>query len=161
MKILVSDTSVLIDIERASLTARLFDLPFEFVVPDVLYETELLDRIGPDLVEKGLRVVALDPKEVRQAASLKRARASLSVPDVFALALAATRDWVLLTGDGDLRQEAVTRDVTIHGVLWLFDQFEECGTCTGVELRSSLEALRDHPCCRLPKREITVRLKRY
>lgn len=161
MQILVSDTSILIDIERASLTARLFDLPFEFVVPDVLYESELLDWIGPELVEKGLRVVALDSGEVVQAVELRRARASLSIPDVFALALAATRDWVLLTGDGTLREEALRREVTIHGVLWLFDQFEERKTCSEQELRSGLEALRNHPRCRLPKREITVRLNRY
>lgn len=107
MQILVSDTSVLIDIERASLTARLFDLPFEFVVPDVLYKAELLDWIGPDLIEKGLRVVSLNPDEVGEAVGLRRARASLSIPDVFALALASSRDWTLLTGDSALRQEAV------------------------------------------------------
>ncbi|MEP1930263.1 MAG: hypothetical protein ABJJ37_03190 [Roseibium sp.] len=56
MQVLVSDTSVLIDIERASLTARLFDLPYDFVVPDILYEAELLDWMGPDLIDLGLRV---------------------------------------------------------------------------------------------------------
>lgn len=161
MQILVSDTSVLIDIERASLTARLFDLPFEFVVPDVLYEAELLDWIGPDLVDRGLRVVALSSAEVSEAVLLRRARASLSVPDVFALALAAARDWVLLTGDGALREEATKRDVAMHGVLWLFDQFEDGSICGTEELRSGLEALRDHPRCRLPAREISARLKRY
>lgn len=161
MQILVSDTSVLIDIERASLTARLFDLPFEFVVPDVLYEAELLDWIGPDLVDRGLRVVALSSAEVSEAVLLRRARASLSVPDVFALALAAARDWVLLTGDGALREEATKRDVAMHGVLWLFDQFEDGNICGTEELRSGLEALRDHPRCRLPAREISARLKRY
>ncbi|MEM7741833.1 MAG: hypothetical protein AAF225_13655 [Pseudomonadota bacterium] len=161
MQILVSDTSVLIDIERASLTARLFDLPFEFVVPDVLYEAELLDWIGPDLVDRGLRVVALSSAEVSEAVLLRRARASLSVPDVFALALAAARDWVLLTGDGALREEATKRDVAMHGVLWLFDQLEDGNICGTEELRSGLEALRDHPRCRLPAREISARLKRY
>ena len=55
MQVLVSDTSVLIDIERASLTARLFDLPYDFVVPDILYEAELLDWMGPDLIDLGAR----------------------------------------------------------------------------------------------------------
>ena len=38
---LVADTSVLVDLERGSLLAACFRLPFEFVVPDVLYEREI------------------------------------------------------------------------------------------------------------------------
>lgn len=106
MQVLVSDTSVLIDIERASLTARLFDLPYDFVVPDILYEAELLDWMGPDLIDLGLRVEELTPEETTRATELKRAKAMLSTPDVFAFCLAAERGWVLLTGDGALRVEA-------------------------------------------------------
>ena len=36
MKVLVSDTSVLIDLERGSLLEISFALPFEFAVPDLL-----------------------------------------------------------------------------------------------------------------------------
>ncbi|UWQ74348.1 hypothetical protein [Leisingera sp. M658] len=161
MQVLVSDTSVLIDIERASLTARLFELPYEFVVPDVLFEEELLDWIGPELVERGLRVEELTPNEVEQATRLRRERAMLSVPDVFAFALAAARDWTLLTGDGALREEAKSQRVRMHGVLWVFDQFEEHGTCATDDLKVGLTALRNHPRCRLPVREINVRLGRY
>ncbi len=41
MKVLVSDTSALVDLERGSLLDAAFRLPFEFVVPDLLYEREL------------------------------------------------------------------------------------------------------------------------
>lgn len=37
MKILVSDTSVLIDLDRGCLVEAAFRLPFEFTVPDLLY----------------------------------------------------------------------------------------------------------------------------
>lgn len=36
--LLVSDTSVLIDLERGGMLAALFELPFEVGVPDVMYE---------------------------------------------------------------------------------------------------------------------------
>jgi len=37
MRVLVSDTSVLIDLERGDLLESAFALPFEFAVPDLLY----------------------------------------------------------------------------------------------------------------------------
>ena len=124
MQVLVSDTSVLIDIERASLTARLFDLPYDFVVPDLLYEAELLDWMGPDLLDLGLKVEELTPQEIARATEMKRTKAMLSTPDIFAFCLAEERGWVLLTGDGALRAEAERQNLTMHGVLWVFDEME-------------------------------------
>lgn len=37
MRVLVSDTSVLIDLERGNFLDAIFALPYEFAVPDVLY----------------------------------------------------------------------------------------------------------------------------
>ncbi|MEX0348240.1 MAG: hypothetical protein AB3N15_02365 [Paracoccaceae bacterium] len=161
MQVLVSDTSVLIDIERASLTTRLFDLPYDFAVPDLLYEAELLDWMGPDLLGLGLKVEELTPQETARATELKRAKAMLSTPDVFAFCLAAERDWVLLTGDGALRAEAEHHKIAMHGVLWVFDELEHHAVCSTATLKSGLEAVRDHPRCRLPIREINRRLDRY
>ena len=54
MKVLVSDTSVLIDLDRGTLVEPTFRLPFEFTVPDLLYECELSEHGGPDFVRLGL-----------------------------------------------------------------------------------------------------------
>ena len=161
MQVLVSDTSVLIDIERASLTAKLFELPYDFVVPDLLYEAELLDWMGPDLLDLGLKVEELTPQETAHATKLKQAKTTLSTPDVFALCLAMERDWVLLTGDGALRAEAKRQKRAMHGVLWVFDEMEHHEVCSTATLKSGLKAVRDHPRCRLPLREINHRLQRY
>ena len=60
MPVLVSDTSVLINLERGSFLEHVFLLPFEFAVPDLLYEIELKDHGGPKLIDMGLRVEELD-----------------------------------------------------------------------------------------------------
>ena len=85
MKVLVSDTSVLIDAERGSLLEICFGLPFVFVVPDLLYRQELQEYGGPALIQLGLRVEELDGGGV-------------------SLALARLNSWNLLSGDRKLRE---------------------------------------------------------
>ena len=67
MRVLVSDTSVLVDLERGSLLGATFRLPFRFAVPDLLYERELKNYGGEALIELGLAVEELDGDGVRRA----------------------------------------------------------------------------------------------
>src|SRR5262245_34190402 len=98
MRVLVSDTSVLIDLERSDLMRAAFSLDAEFVVPDLLYERELRDNGGPDLLALGLRVESLDESEVERAQGYRSTHPRLALPDSFALTLAKHRRWLLLTG---------------------------------------------------------------
>jgi hypothetical protein len=43
VRILVSDSSVLIEFSKRGLLEEMFRLPLEFVVPDLLFEEELID----------------------------------------------------------------------------------------------------------------------
>ncbi|MCY3941435.1 MAG: hypothetical protein OXG29_10210 [Gammaproteobacteria bacterium] len=161
MKVLVSDTSVLIDVERGSLFDACFGLPFDFVVPDLLYQRELKDHGGPDLIQRGLRVEALDGSGVVLALGYRRRNQSLSLPDSFALALASVNSWILLSGDGGMRELAHSEGVTCHGVLWLIDQVYEHGLASADQICSSIQAIASHPRCRLPKNEIRKRIRLY
>ena len=115
MTILVSDTSVLIDLERGQFLDSCFQLPFEFAVPDLLYRRELAEFGGPELIARGLRVEELTKEEVAVAQEVRGAYSKLSLPDAFAYSLASVRGWTLLTGDGELR--AVASSPT-GAVLW-------------------------------------------
>lgn len=46
MPVLVSDTSVIIDLDRGALIEDLFRLPYEFAVPDLLFARELAGALG-------------------------------------------------------------------------------------------------------------------
>ena len=161
MRVLVSDTSVLIDLERASFLEAIFSLPYEFAVPDVLYRREMAGEWGERLVRLGLRVEEVSEGGVVNALHYRAQRQALSVPDSFALALAKERVWLLLTGDSLLRELAIGENVECHGVLWLLDRMEEARTIGIQLLHDGLEALARHPRCRLPHREIIIRLERY
>ena len=157
----VSDTSVLVDLDRGSLLEAAFRLPFKFAVPDLLYKRELEAHSGARLRQLGLRVLSLDGDEVMQALSRRRRHTALSLPDCFALTLAVRHKWTLLTGDAKLRRLAEAEDVECHGVLWLLDEMHKAAAASTRKLHSGLAALSKHPRCRLPKAEVQQRLKRY
>ena len=166
MNVMVADTSVLIDLERGGLLEQCFSLPYRFTVPDLLYRNELARRRdGPDFGESllalGLRVEELEGDEVGSAIRYRRKRPGLSLPDAFALALAAARRWTLLTGDGVLRAFAARLSVVCHGVLWILDRLLEAGISSPADLLSGLTSIRDHPRCRLPQDEMASRLALY
>ncbi len=166
MNVMVADTSVLIDLERGFLLEQSFALPFSSRVPDLLYRNELEGRqagpaFGERLLRLGLEIVELSGDEVRRAVLLVQRKRSLSLPDSFALTLASSRNWTLLTGDAVLRTLAQCLKVTSHGVWWVLDYVHSLGIATSAELISGLTRIRDHPSCRLPKAEIDMRLLHY
>lgn len=112
---LVSDTSVLIDLERGGLIEVSFMLPYKFAVPDVMYERELKNYGGPEFIKQGLEVIESSDAISALATQYARTVKSLSVPDVFSLALAKSHGWQLLAGDSNLRNQAVAEQVDCHG----------------------------------------------
>jgi hypothetical protein len=159
--VLVSDTSVLIDLERGNLLEATFSLSWEFVVPDLLYKRELREFNGPDLLRLGLRVEALEEDGVRLALSFRARSQALSLPDIFAIALAQIHRWILLTGDAELRRLADMERIENHGVLWVLDRLlQERAVSTDILLQG-LTAITAHPRSRLPWREVRDRLDYY
>lgn len=151
MRVLVSDTSVLIDLERSGLLEAAFRLSWEFAVPDLLYKRQLRDHNGPELLRLGLRVGALKPDAVHRALEYQRRVPALSLPDTFAITLAKVKGRILLAGDGELRRLATAEEIDHHGVLWVFDQLLHQAQATACVLHAALTALSGHPRCRLPR----------
>lgn len=60
MPALVSDTSVLIDLERANVLEEMFLLPFEFALPDLLDGREMAGELGDRLMQLELRIEELN-----------------------------------------------------------------------------------------------------
>lgn len=161
MIILVSDTSVLIDLERGGLLEPAFSCGLTMVVPDLLYDRELVAENGPFLRQLGLGVVALSPEEVSLAQEIRGQRPGLSLPDCFALSCARRADHALVTGDRLLRSEAQTRQCSVFGLLWILDQMEASGAVSTAMLHEGLSRIANHPRSRLPRTEITSRLQRW
>ncbi|ROZ74933.1 hypothetical protein [Ramlibacter sp. WS9] len=155
--LLVSDTSILIDLERGGLLATAFAAGMPMVVPDILYQREIAEYNGPYLRELGLQVVELTPAEVQLAQEVNQARPTLSLTDCFALSCATRAGHILVTGDRALRTEATSRQVEVVGLLWLLDRLAEVGVDLPT-LRAGLDQIANHPRCRVPSGEVRARL---
>jgi hypothetical protein len=160
MVVLVSDTSVLIDLERGNLLETAFACGLTMIVPDLLYQRELADHNGPYLRSLGLGVTALSPTELQLAQEVLKVRPGLSLNDCFALSCATRAGHTLVTGDKALRSEAEARTVIVVGLLWLLDRMAEAGV-PRQELHDGLSRISGHLRCRLPSSEVKARLKQW
>jgi hypothetical protein len=159
--ILVSDTSVLIDLDRGGLLEAVFGLPDEFAVPDVLYDREMQGN-----GESSCGIWDSESKKsARQVSPMRCAIDNNAHPyrcqTVSRLLWRKNVEWLLLTGDNALRDLATGENVECHGVLWLLDRLEAAAMPALQLLHDGLSKLAGHPRCRLPVREITIRLERY
>ena len=161
--VVVNDASCLIDLRKGRLLHVLLRLPCRFVVPLPIREEELLDFTDQEwrmLEDGGMATYDLPPEEVAEAFALKRQHGRLSANDCFALvATVHHADGVLLTGDGTLRKVAASRDVRVHGVLWVVDQLHAGGFCEPELLITALTTWRDDPAVFLPLVRIEERIQ--
>ena len=122
----------------------MFELHFQFAVPDLLFNVELIglghyDR--QDLVRLGLRGEALDPEGVATAISYQGRRRALSLVDCFALALAHHQGYTLLTKDRRMGSFALEEVIQHHGLLWIIDQMHQAAILTTSQVIAALGAM--------------------
>jgi rRNA maturation endonuclease Nob1 len=164
MRIIVSDSSCIIDLGKGSLLRSVLQLPYTFVMPDVLFDDELLNfgPVGKDeLRALGFQVVELDPQGTGRAFEYAARYRALTVNDCFALALAEqTVDSILLTGGGSLRSVAAEMGIEVHGVPWAIDELERNSLATARQLYDALSIFAQDILVFLPKNEIRQRLRR-
>ena len=154
MRIIVSDTSCLIDLRHAGLLGAFLELPYEFVIPDVIFHDELLSfsRKEKALIRRRMTIASLGAEGVERVNEVLALSPSLSTYDGFAFVVAEERpDSILLTGDRRLRSLAQTGRIEVHGVLWVIDQLAVHRKASRKVRLAALEAWRDNPASRLPR----------
>lgn len=157
----VVDANIWIHLHDGNLLAEAFELPFEFVSPDVIVaELAPGEPTGETLLELGLRQITLAPESVMRIAALATQYTAPSVNDLFALVLAEQLGVPLLTGDGHLRNLAHLLDMQVAGVLWLLDGLIDHSIIKPPRAADSLIVMLDNRA-RLPEEECRERLRRW
>lgn len=152
MLLIVSDTSVLIDIECGQLTRAMFSLPWKYAVPDILFFEELSDRHA-HLLKLGLISKTMNGELIEKAYKLRLKYPKTSVNDLLALILAKHENSQLLTGDKALRDTACELKVVVHGTIWLVEQMIKYEKITVETAQVSFQRMRKMGS-RLPWREV-------
>lgn len=165
MQIIVSDTSCLIDLRKASFLEAFLKLSFDIVIPDTLFEEELV-RFSPEekaiLLAGGLKVLELPGEGVLRAQSLEQQFPALSIHDCFAFSLAERHPGcILLTGDNLLRTVAIGHDIEVHGVLWVITEIHKAGIAAPEEIITVLEFFENDPAVFLPRKDVRALIKYF
>ena len=156
LKIVVSDSSVVMDLAKVRLIEPDLKLPFEFMIPDVILAQELLDLgayTAKGLLDLGFVQGELDGGNSRQARNYFAKCRSLSLNDCFAWRLAEVHKAILMTGDANLRTIATAAKVEVHGMLWAVEMMLKHKTSPAAALAKALDHLGSDPLVRLPPAE--------
>lgn len=155
-----SDTNVWIDLEMLGATPLPFQSEHEFM----MYETAICDEVlaPPDLGYRlrtlGLKGVDISLAEFYLAGTYQSKYKALSAYDAVALSIAASRSWVLLTGDNPLRKAAQNEGVPFKGTLGLLDLLFDEQFISAAQYKELLTRSKELPRLWWPAKEIDSRL---
>ena len=158
-RLLISDANILIDMTAGRLIDAMFDLPYEYATPSILYEQELI-QYHADLPEKGLKMLELEPASIDRMVRLSSKYSGVSSYDIAALSLSKQVSAPLLTGDGKLRQVCLEENVEVRGTVWLVEEMLIAGRITVEEARTAYQRM-ELDGSRLPWPEVDKQLKGF
>ena len=158
MQLYISDANIFIDLDVGGLLREMFDLPFTFAVPDILYIEELEEQHA-DLPGYGLQIKKLSSESIEYAVTLRARYKGPSDNDFFAFVLAKQEDCPLITGDAQLRKVALDEKVELRGTLWIVEQMIEKGLLTCDAAREAFDIMKSKGR-RLPWKEAETMVKR-
>ncbi len=140
MQLLISDANILIDLEEGQILELLFHLPYQFKVPDILFEEELKAHHA-HLAGLGLQIGELTAETMMDAFALIQQYGGPSRNDCFALALARQEQCPLLTGDKALRKAAESESVMVKGTLWVVEQMVQQNLLDKIEAHRAYDRM--------------------
>ncbi|MFK5977769.1 MAG: type II toxin-antitoxin system VapC family toxin [Rhizobiaceae bacterium] len=161
--VIINDACCLIDLRKGNLLHVLCKLPYQFVVPLPIRESELLDFSPQEwsfLEASGMTTYDLPPEEVGEAFGVKQRHGRLSANDCFCLvATHHHENGILLTGDRLLRRVAEDNAVEVHGILWIIEQLSAHGVCERDLLTTALTLWREDRSVFVPDNLIDRQLR--
>ncbi len=124
MRIVVSDTSCLIDLRKTDLLEAFARLPYDILISDILFEQEFVkfspaDRMA--LTSNGVQIIELTESGIERVIDIQSKNTALSIHDCFAFVVVENHPGgILLTGDKgfDLwRTDPVLKRMVCYGLL--------------------------------------------
>jgi len=143
LQLLISDSNIFIDMEVSKLTQKMFELPYQFAVPDILYYEELEEE-HDNLLEYGLEMKKLSPESISYVDTTLYQYSKIGFYDKLALATAKQEGCPLVTGDGALRKAGKNEAVIIFGTVWLIDELIIHSIITVDEAKEAYDLMKEN-----------------
>ena len=165
MEIIVNDTNIFIDLQSIGLLRALCDLPYDVRTVDFVVN-EIKDRAQAESLatlvrERKIKVESFNIEELAEIIEEhSTVSGNLSVPDCSVCYYARKHSATLLTGDRQLRRYAESNNVTVRGVLFIFDELVAQNIIDAGIAAQKLKELTNINV-RLPKSEIEKRIKKW
>lgn len=147
--ILVTDTSIWIDLIKSGLLDAFFEIPYLICAADFIRDDESVDMGWDILEQKGLQFIGLSEDEVGEIYDLRQRHSSTSIADLASFFVARKSNGILLTGDQPLRKFAENQ-VEVHGFLWVMAQLVHENLLIPEDAINCLVQLQQYPNFRLP-----------
>lgn len=165
MEIVVNDTNIFIDLHSIGLLEQFFELPIkvhtvDFIVNELI-NSEQSKAIRQYIDNGKLNVQSFEAAELLEVIKLQNnAGGNVSISDCAVWYYAKKNNFTLLTGDGQLRKKAIESNVTVKGVIYVFDQLVECNIISQNFAATKLQELITYNS-RLPKSIIQERIEKW
>ena len=159
-----SDTNIWFDFESIGCLHHPFMLKdHSFFLSDLTYEEEIHKSyaIKNYVLSKQLQITSVTAEELALVDKLSHKYINLSFYDLVALSIAIKRNWILLTGDGNLRKAAIEEKVQCHGTIWIYDELLRAGKISKKSYKENLKKLLNLTVAgqrRLPLEELMKRI---
>ncbi len=142
VQLLISDANILIDMKEGQLIKVLFQLPYQFLTPDILFYEELEGQ-HDYLLKAGLQLSELSGETMQYAQQVIERHSKPSRHDCFAIALAHQEKCTLLTGDKDLKKAASIEGIDVKGTIWIVSQMARKRLITVEQARLAYQKMRE------------------
>lgn len=142
--------------EVSNLIKKMFELPYQFAVPDILYEEELKED-HEDLLDYGLIMKIVSEESILYLEESLSQYSKIGFYDKLALAVAKQESCPLVTGDGALRIAGKDEAIVVLGTVWLMDELIVHSLISIEEAREAYTLMKDNGR-RLPWKTIEDKL---
>lgn len=155
----VTARSLWTDLQVGRLLEWVFELPFEFLAPDLIVET-IETPAGSMLVGKGLQSIPLSGDQVLLLMELSARYPLPPRADLSALVLARAEQCHLLTSQGDLHKTALAEGIEVADTLWLLEQMIDHTVVTEQQVITAVKQMMSVNRS-LSSRAVAARLERW
>ena len=165
MEIIVNDTNIFIDLHSIGLLEALCELPYDvrtvdFVIAEIT-DPKQYEALSALATKGQIRIESFDAEELGEIITEHSSvPGNISIPDCSVCYYARKHAATLLTGDRQLRRYAEAGNVSVRGILFIFDELVANNVISSQQAANKLRELIAINV-RLPKSEIEKRINNW